>query len=82
MDFRVFVRLVAHFDNIVMTEQCVRIEPDFRVEHQTAEGEALRNDEDYAYVAAWEHRGTGTAPTLHRESLEFVNVQLAQRSYS
>ena len=52
----------------------------FREEHQTAEGEALRNDEEFSYVAAWEYRG-GAAPGLHKESLEFENVALATRSY-
>ncbi len=53
----------------------------FRVEHQTEEGEALRNDEDFSYVAAWEFDGVGNAPTLHKEPLEFEYVHLAQRSY-
>ena len=53
----------------------------FRTEYQTADGEALRNDEDFAYVAAWEYRGEGEQPTLHKESLTFEYVKLAQRSY-
>jgi succinate dehydrogenase / fumarate reductase flavoprotein subunit len=53
----------------------------FREEHQTDEGEALRNDEDYAYVAAWEYKGVGNKPELHKEMLEFENVKLATRSY-
>jgi succinate dehydrogenase / fumarate reductase flavoprotein subunit len=53
----------------------------FREEHQTAEGEALRNDEDYSYVAAWERSADGGAPTLHKEHLEFEYVALSQRSY-
>jgi succinate dehydrogenase / fumarate reductase flavoprotein subunit len=53
----------------------------FREEYQTPEGEALRNDEDYAYVAAWEFQGVGENPTLHKEQLEFENVKLTQRSY-
>ncbi len=53
----------------------------FRVEHQTEEGEALRNDEDFAHVAAWEWRGEGAEPGLVKEELEFESVQLAQRSY-
>ena len=52
----------------------------FREEHQTPEGEALRDDERFRYVAAWEWGGGG-APTLHKEPLEFENVHLAQRSY-
>ena len=53
----------------------------FRVEHQTEEGEALRNDDEFAYVAAWEYSGDVSSPTLHKEELEFEAVQLAQRSY-
>ena len=53
----------------------------FRVEHQTPEGEALRNDKDYAYVAAWEYKGVDKRPELHKEQLEFENVHLATRSY-
>jgi succinate dehydrogenase / fumarate reductase flavoprotein subunit len=53
----------------------------FRVEHQTDEGEALRNDEEFAYVAAWEWCGLGADPRLHEEPLQFEYVHLAQRSY-
>jgi succinate dehydrogenase / fumarate reductase flavoprotein subunit len=53
----------------------------FRVEHQTPEGEALRRDDEFAYVGAWEHRGDDREPALHREPLTFEYVQLAQRSY-
>lgn len=53
----------------------------FRVEHQTEEGEALRDDENFAYVAAWEFTGVGNPPELHKEQLEFEFVHLAQRSY-
>ncbi len=53
----------------------------FREEHQTPDGEALRNDADFAYVAAWEYGGEGKAPILHKEPLAFENVQLATRSY-
>jgi len=52
----------------------------FRTEYQSEEGEALRNDEDYTYVAAWEHTGNGS-PKVHKEHLEFENVPLSQRSY-
>jgi succinate dehydrogenase / fumarate reductase flavoprotein subunit len=52
-----------------------------REEYQTPEGEALRNDEEYAYVAAWEHNGAGKAPTLHKEPLQFETVKPSQRSY-
>jgi succinate dehydrogenase / fumarate reductase flavoprotein subunit len=51
----------------------------FRVESQTPEGEALRNDEDYSYVSAWQWNGN--QPILHKEDLEFENVELTQRSY-
>jgi len=52
----------------------------FREEYQEA-GEAKRNDEKFAYVAAWEYTGEGTAPVLNKEPLEFENVHLATRSY-
>jgi succinate dehydrogenase / fumarate reductase flavoprotein subunit len=51
------------------------------VEHQTEEGEALRDDDDFSYVAAWEFTGVGARPELHKEELEFEYVHLAQRSY-
>jgi succinate dehydrogenase / fumarate reductase flavoprotein subunit len=53
----------------------------FREESQTSEGEALRDDEGFAHVAAWEWRGDGRPWTRHREELEFEYVHLAQRSY-
>ncbi len=53
----------------------------FRTEHQTAEGEALRDDEHFAYVAAWEYAGPNAAPVLNKEPLEFESVKLSQRSY-
>ena len=53
----------------------------FREEHQTDEGEARRNDEDFAHVSAWEFAGVGKDAILHKEELEFENVQLTQRSY-
>ncbi|MBD2257017.1 fumarate reductase/succinate dehydrogenase flavoprotein subunit [Pseudanabaena sp. FACHB-2040] len=53
----------------------------FRQESQTPEGEAKRDDEHFAYVAAWEYRGEGRVPDLHKESLDFENVELTQRSY-
>jgi succinate dehydrogenase / fumarate reductase flavoprotein subunit len=53
----------------------------FRVEHQTRDGEALRHDDQFAYVAAWEFAGAGKSPILHKESLVFENVALATRSY-
>jgi succinate dehydrogenase / fumarate reductase flavoprotein subunit len=53
----------------------------FRTEYQTEEGEALRDDEHYAYVAAWGWTGDPGRPELHKEPLEFETVQLTQRSY-
>jgi succinate dehydrogenase / fumarate reductase, flavoprotein subunit len=53
----------------------------FREESQTEDGEALRDDEHFAYVAAWEWTGKGNEPALHREPLEFEYVKLTQRSY-
>jgi succinate dehydrogenase / fumarate reductase, flavoprotein subunit len=53
----------------------------FRVEYQTEDGEALRDDEHFAYVAAWEYTGPDRRPALHKEPLEFEYVPLAQRSY-
>ncbi|WP_038033044.1 fumarate reductase/succinate dehydrogenase flavoprotein subunit [Thermonema rossianum] len=53
----------------------------FREEYQTPDGEALRNDEEYAYVAAWQYTGDGNEPVLHKEPLVFENVKLTQRSY-
>jgi succinate dehydrogenase / fumarate reductase flavoprotein subunit len=53
----------------------------FREEYQTGEGEALRNDADFTYVAAWEYMGEGKEPVLHKESLKFENIELKQRNY-
>ncbi len=53
----------------------------FREEHQTEDGEALRNDDDYRYVSVWEHQGDDQPPKLNQEHLEFENVELAVRSY-
>ncbi len=53
----------------------------FREEYQTDEGEALRNDEEYMYVAAWEYKGEGQEPELHKEPLEFEFIKVQTRSY-
>lgn len=53
----------------------------FREEYQTEEGEALRNDEKYKYVAAWEYTGAPKDAVLHKENLEFEAIELKQRSY-
>jgi succinate dehydrogenase / fumarate reductase flavoprotein subunit len=53
----------------------------FRAEHQTPDGEAQRNDDEFAYVAAWQYTGGDSAPLLNREPLTFEDVPLSQRSY-
>jgi succinate dehydrogenase / fumarate reductase flavoprotein subunit len=53
----------------------------FRVEYQTDEGEARRDDEHFTYVAAWEYRGEDQPHRLHKEELKFEYVQPSQRSY-
>jgi succinate dehydrogenase / fumarate reductase flavoprotein subunit len=53
----------------------------FREEYQTPEGEALRDDANYSYVATWEYRGEGRAPSLSKEPLTFNYVKPSQRSY-
>ncbi|NVK28887.1 MAG: fumarate reductase/succinate dehydrogenase flavoprotein subunit [Flavobacteriia bacterium] len=53
----------------------------FREEYQTEDGEAVRNDEDFRYVAAWEYSGNPSEPVLNKEQLEFENVELKTRSY-
>ncbi|HLD69190.1 MAG TPA: fumarate reductase/succinate dehydrogenase flavoprotein subunit, partial [Candidatus Omnitrophota bacterium] len=53
----------------------------FRQEFQTPEGEALRDDQNFTYAAAWEFKGVGTPPVLYKEDLKFEEVQLTQRSY-
>ena len=54
----------------------------FREEYQSPDGEALRDDADYAYVAAWEWTDTTKEPELHKEELKFENVELKTRSYA
>jgi succinate dehydrogenase / fumarate reductase flavoprotein subunit len=53
----------------------------FRAESQTEDGEALRHDDEYAYVSAWEYSGDGAKPVLHKEPLVYEYVELKQRSY-
>ena len=53
----------------------------FREECQTTEGEAVRDDEAFAYVASWEYKGPTAEPVLHKEELKFENVELSTRSY-
>jgi succinate dehydrogenase / fumarate reductase flavoprotein subunit len=53
----------------------------FREEHQTPDGEAQRDDQNFSYVSAWEYAGEGEQPRLHREPLSFEYVHPSQRSY-
>ena len=53
----------------------------FREEYQTPEGEALRDDENYAYVAVWEYQGEDKEPVLYKEPLKFETIHLQQRNY-
>jgi len=76
-DFIEFAELLCT-DALNRTESCGG---HFRVESQTPDGEAKRNDKDFCYVAAWEYAGHGKSPTLHKEPLAFENVHLTERSY-
>jgi succinate dehydrogenase / fumarate reductase flavoprotein subunit len=76
-DYLEFGELLA-LDALHRTESCGG---HFREESQTPEGEALRDDANFSYVAAWEFGGIGHAPTLHQESLVWENVKPSQRSY-
>jgi succinate dehydrogenase / fumarate reductase flavoprotein subunit len=76
-DFLELAELMCR-DALHRTESCGG---HFREESQTPDGEALRDDENFAYVAAWEHAGEGRDPVLNREPLVFENVKLSQRSY-
>ena len=72
------------FAEVVCTDALHREEScggHFREEYQTPDGEALRDDEHFAYAAAWEFNGVGKPPVLHKEPLEFEYVHLSQRSY-
>jgi succinate dehydrogenase / fumarate reductase flavoprotein subunit len=76
-DFLEFAELMC-LDALERKESCGG---HFRLESQTKEGEALRDDEHYCHVAAWEHTGLDTRPNLIKESLSFEYVKLSQRSY-
>ena len=76
-DYLEFGELLA-LDALHRTESCGG---HFREESQTPEGEALRDDEHFSYVAAWEFGGVGQPPTLHQEPLVWENVNPSQRSY-
>ncbi|AAR34553.1 fumarate reductase/succinate dehydrogenase flavoprotein subunit [Geobacter sulfurreducens] len=76
-DFLEFAELMT-LDALHRNESCGG---HFRVEHQMPDGEAKRDDENYCYAAAWEFKGVGKEPELHKEPLKFENVHLAIRSY-
>ena len=76
-DFFEIGKLMCH-DALNRNESCGA---HFREEHQTEQGEAQRDDEHFAYVAAWEYKGPGEKPELHKEALKFENVKLSVRSY-
>jgi succinate dehydrogenase / fumarate reductase flavoprotein subunit len=76
-DFLDFAELMVE-DALARNESCGC---HLREEYQTPEGECLRNDEEFSHVAAWEYRGEGQGSRLHKESLEFEEVPLTQRSY-
>ena len=76
-DFLEFGELLC-FDALHRKESCGG---HFRTEYQTPDGEAQRDDENFAYVAAWEYTGNTAAPVLHKEQLTFEAVHLATRSY-
>ena len=76
-DFMEFAELLV-LDALTRDESCGA---HFREEHQTPDGEAMRDDEQFSYVAAWEYQGPDTRPVLHKEPLVYEEVHLAQRSY-
>ena len=53
----------------------------FREEHRTEDGEAKRDDVNFAHAAVWEHKGEGQKPARHKEEMTFEHVKLTQRSY-
>ncbi len=76
-DFLEFGELMC-LDALVRDESCGG---HFRVEHQTPEGEAVRNDENFSFVSAWKYEGDGNMPSLIKEPLVYEKVKLATRSY-
>jgi succinate dehydrogenase / fumarate reductase flavoprotein subunit len=76
-DFLEFAEMMA-LDALERQESCGG---HFREEHQSAEGEAERDDEKFQYVAAWEFKGVGVRPELHKEALDFRYVKPSKRSY-
>jgi succinate dehydrogenase / fumarate reductase flavoprotein subunit len=76
-DFLEFGELMC-LDALTRDESCGG---HFRTEHQTPDGEALRNDEQFSFVSAWKHEGEGTTPTLIKEPLVYEQVKPSTRSY-
>jgi succinate dehydrogenase / fumarate reductase, flavoprotein subunit len=76
-DFLEFAELLV-YDALRRRESCGG---HFREEFQTEDGEALRDDDNFAYVAAWEYRGLGERPVLHKEPLVYEEVHMSTRSY-
>ncbi len=76
-DFLEFAEVMCH-DALERAESCGG---HFREESQTDEGEAMRDDENFSYVAAWEFKGVGQEPELHKEPLTFEHCKPSQRSY-
>ena len=76
-DFLEFGELMCR-DALTRDESCGA---HFRTEHQTEDGEAVRNDEDFSFVSVWEYQGEEKTPELHREPLVFEEVNLTTRSY-
>ncbi len=76
-DFLEFGELLC-YDALHRRESCGG---HFREEFQTEDGEALRDDESFCYVAAWEYQGAGNRPVLHKEPLVYDEVHMTQRSY-
>jgi succinate dehydrogenase / fumarate reductase flavoprotein subunit len=76
-DYMEFAEVLA-LDALERRESCGG---HFREEFQTPDGEALRKDEEFSYVAAWEFQGVGAKPGLHKEQLVFEEVHPTQRSY-
>jgi len=76
-DFLEFAELLTR-DALQRDESCGA---HFRVEHQTPDGEAVRDDKNFSYVSAWEYKGEDKGPELHKEPLTFEHAHLAIRSY-
>lgn len=76
-DFMEFAELLCH-DALHRRESCGG---HFREEFQTPDGEAQRDDQNFAYAAAWEYQGLGKAPVLHKEPLVYEEVHMSTRSY-